>query len=63
MKQQPKHDDSYPRTPKKGNTSGNPPTPDPNTTKTKDPNTKRIPRTGHKRKSSYALDAILEEDK
>ena len=61
MKQQPKHDDSYPRTPKKGNTSGNPPTPDPNTTK--DPNTKRIPRTGHKRKSSYALDAIPEEDK
>ena len=61
MKQQPKHDDSYPRTPKKGNTSGNPPTPNPNTTK--DPNTKRIPRTGHKRKSSYALDAIPEEDK
>ena len=61
MKQQPKHDDPYPRSPKKGNTSGNPPTPDPNLTK--DPNTKRIPRTGHKRKSSYALDAIPEEDK
>jgi len=61
MKQQPKHDDPYPHSPKKGNASGNQPTPDPNSTK--DPNAKRISRTGHKRKSSYALDAIPEEDK
>ena len=64
MTQQSKYDDSYPRTPKKGNASGNPPPLDPNKTKiNKDPNAKRISIIGHKRKSSYTLDTILEEDK
>jgi len=64
MTQQSKYDDSYPPIPKKSNASGNPLPLDPNKTiVNKDPNAKRISITGHKRKSSYTLDTIPEEDK
>ena len=64
MAQQSKHDDLYPLIPKKDNAPVNPPPLDPNKTKVnKDPNAKRISIAGHKRKSSYTLDTILEEDK